>query len=145
MPFAFIPPPSLHLDVIFIAASLIVGLFVVIESSVMIKNDGKMPMLTAFAIIGIITSTWTFVACLAFYFLDFGLLGTAVAAVYPLYSILSLLYSTKLLRGTDLPDDPMDIALPLPYLQFCQAFGLVYAVLCVAALFEVYGVLKLPL
>lgn len=127
----------------FIIASLLVAVLVVVESMMLMKNEGKMPKHSGFAIISLITTSWTVVSCLALYFLDFARIGIAVPVMYPLYSLLGFLYSAKLMRKDDLPDDPMDLVVPAKYLQFCQSFGLVYALLCIVALVEQMGYLAI--
>lgn len=128
---------------IYICASLFVALCVIIEANLLEGNGGKMPSGRVFVLAGIVSTSWTLVSGLAWFFLELKLLGSVVAFVYPLYSILGLLYSARLMRGVDLPDDPMKIALPIKYLHFCRSFGIVYFALCLLAIFEHFGRISL--
>ncbi|MFC0821116.1 hypothetical protein [Moraxella marmotae] len=130
------------LENLLIVCSLLVAILVMIESTLLERNGGKLLIGNGFfMIISLTTSVWSLVSCVAWYFLDFYGLGLAVVASYPLYALLGLVYSMHLMRGTDV-DDPADVALPAQYLSFCKSFGLVYAVLCACALAQVMGWLK---
>lgn len=132
-------------ELAFVSASLLVAVLVFLESAMVDRNGGKMPQAGQFAIVSLSTTIWTVVSCVAWYFLDFRGVMAAVPAVYPLYSLLGLIYSNYLLRNEDIPDDPLDLVLPQKYLRFCQSFALVYAGLCLAAIADGLGLIKLPI
>ncbi len=127
------------LPTVYVCTSLFVALSVIIEATLLEKNGGKMPVGRMFMVVSIFSTAWTLVSGLAWFFLELELFGSVVAFVYPLYSILGLLYSARLMRGVDLPDDPAQIALPIKYLHYCRSFGIVYFALCLVAVFELFG------
>lgn len=131
------------LPTIYVCASLFVALCVIIEANLLEHNGGKMPSGRVFMLASIVSISWTLISGLAWFFLELELLGSVVAFIYPLYSILGLLYSARLMRGVDLPEDPMQIALPIKYLHYCRSFGIVYFALCLMAIFELFGRIKI--
>lgn len=135
--------PDFSIEVVFVALSLIIAIFVMIESTLLERNGGKLLLNNgAFMLISLSTSAWMVAAFLAWYFLDLRGLSLVVAMVYPLYGLLGLVYSAMLMRGIEV-DDPAEVALPKKYLSFCKSFGLVYSVLCLAALLESIGLIQL--
>lgn len=135
--------PDFSLEVVFIALSLMIAIFVMIESTLLERNGGKLLLKNStFMFISLSTSAWMVAACLAWYFLDLVGLGLVVAMVYPLYGLLGLAYSAMLMRGIEI-DDPDEVALPKKYLSFCKSFGLVYSILCLTALLESVGLIQI--
>lgn len=123
----------------YIFASLFVAFCVVVEASLLERNGGKIPSGRFFVLVSIVSTAWTLISGLAWFLLEFQLFGSVVAFIYPLYSIIGLLYSARLMRGVDLPDDPTKIALPIKYLHYCRSFGIAYFALCLVAIFELFG------
>ena len=118
--------PDFSLEVVFIALSLMIAIFVMIESTLLERNGGKLLLKNSiFMFISLSTSAWMVAACLAWYFLDLVGLGLVVAMVYPLYGLLA------------------EMALPKKYLSFCKSFGLVYSILCLTALLESVGLIQI--
>lgn len=126
---------------LFIICSLVVAICVVIESTLLERNEGKLLLEHKFfMIISLLTSVWSFASCIAWYFLQFEGLGMSVVAAYPIYALLGLFYSMKIMKGVNV-DDPAEVVLPRQYLSFCKSFGLVYALLCMAALVQKIGLM----
>lgn len=132
-------------ELAFLSAAPFVGLLVYIEANMLTHSGGKMPQNNSFAFISLTTTAWTLISCLAWYFLDFKGIAAAVPAVYPLYSLLGIIYSNYLLKDADVPDDPLELVISAKYLQFCKSFALVFIGLCLAVLADMLNVVKLPL
>ncbi|MFA9486179.1 MULTISPECIES: hypothetical protein [unclassified Moraxella] len=124
----------------FVMASAVVAVLVWIESSWTLKNAGKLPEVSAFAIISLISSAWFAASGLALFFLELDNLQMSVAAVYGLHCVAGWFYSAKLISATDI-DDPRDLVIPEKYLNFSRSFALVFLALCIFVLL----VPKLPI
>lgn len=79
--------PDFSLEVVFIALSLMIAIFVMIESTLLERNGGKLLLKNSiFMFISLSTSAWMVAACLAWYFFGscrFGLGGSdGVSAVW---------------------------------------------------------------
>lgn len=128
----------------FLVASFIVAVLVFIEAAMIRANAGKLPQHTPFMLVSLVTSVWSLVSLAAIFFITLEPLPQAVAAIYPLYALLSLVYSARLMKDEDVPDDPFDIVIPAKHLSFNQSFALVFAPLCALALAQALGWVSLP-
>lgn len=130
---------------IYLWASLAVALMIIIENGLLRRYGGRLPNTPLLMVISITTSIWGFVVPAALYFLPIEGVMRAVPVAYIVYVFATLVYSFRLVRGKDLPDDPNDIIMPSAYMNFCQSFGIVYLLLCMVVLAWHYGVVQLPL
>ncbi|WP_157073979.1 hypothetical protein [Moraxella oblonga] len=123
--------------ILYVLASLVIAVLTWIESTLIAKNNGKLPSSAFFAVISILTSSWFIISALALYFLDFDGVMISVPVAYGVYSVMGWFKGVRLM-GDDLPDDPKDIVLPTKYLTYTQSFALVFAGLCMAMLAHPY-------
>ncbi|WP_294033625.1 hypothetical protein [uncultured Moraxella sp.] len=130
---------------IYLWASLAVALMIIIENGLLRRHGGRLPNTPVLMVISMVTSIWGFVVPAAMYFLPIDGLMRAVPVAYIVYVFATLVYSFRLVRGKDLPDDPNDIIMPSAYMNFCQSFGIVYLLLCAVVLAWHYGIIHLPL
>ncbi|WP_227543412.1 hypothetical protein [Moraxella cuniculi] len=131
------------LENIFVILSFFISWLVMLESFLLEKNGGKLPLDNQpFMIASLMSSAWSVASLLAWWLLSFTGLGLVVVIVYPLYSLLGFIYSTVLIRDAKVLR-PEDLVLPVKYLHFCRSFGLVYMLLCLCALAERMGMLQL--
>lgn len=130
---------------IYLWASLAVALMIIIENGLLRRHGGRLPNTPVLMVISMVTSIWGFVVPAAMYFLPIDGLMRAVPVAYIVYVFATLVYSFRLVRGKDLPDNPNDIIMPSAYMNFCQSFGIVYLLLCAVVLAWHYGIIHLPL
>ena len=130
---------------IYLWASLAVALMIIIENGLLRRHGGRLPNTPVLMVISMVTSIWGVVVPAAMYFLPIDGLMRAVPVAYIVYVFATLVYSFRLVRGKDLPDDPNDIIMPSAYMNFCQSFGIVYLLLCAVVLAWHYGIIHLPL
>ncbi len=130
---------------IYLWASLAVALMIIIENGLLRRHGGRLPNTPVLMVISMVTSIWGFVVPAAMYFLPIDGLMRAVPVTYIVYVFATLVYSFRLVRGKDLPDNPNDIIMPSAYMNFCQSFGIVYLLLCAVVLAWHYGIIHLSL
>ncbi len=116
-------------ETLYIVASYIIAVFIWLESTWVLNNDGKLPESNIFAVVSLATSSWLVVSGLALFFLEFNGLSMSVPVAYGIYSLMGWIYGARLISTKDI-DDPKDIVLPVKYLNFCRSFALVFALLC---------------
>lgn len=117
-------------EILYVLVSLIIAVLIWLESSWVLRNQGKLPESNVFAVISLMTSSWLVVSGLALFFLEFDGIMMSVPVIYGIYSLLGWVYGVRLVSTKDI-DDPKDLVLPEKYLNFCRSFALVFALLCI--------------
>lgn len=130
------------MDYLYVIASMIVAIGILIQGWFLYKNQGKLPNLPLFHLLSLLESCWVLVSGLALYFLDFDNLAICVPVVYLAYTLLGFFYASKTMSSKEAPPTTLDeIVIDTRYISFCQSFAVVYLGLCGATLYFSFGLL----
>ena len=129
----------MSLEKFYVVASFLVAICVWLEAQMLLKNSGKLPQKSIFAMIGLLTSVWLLISVAALYFLEFDRFSISVPVVYIIYSVMGWVYSTILMKGQEIPNNPKDFVIPTQYLMYSKSFAWVFATLCLFVLVVTYA------
>lgn len=119
---------------IYIAMSAFVAIIIWIEGSKLISTKGKMPNSNWFYVGSILETLWFFVSGTILYFVEMSPIYKVVPVVYMIYSLYGWVYITRLISNHELPNSAEDIIIPKPYIEYSQAFAMVFLLLCIGLL-----------
>ncbi|MFW2177081.1 MULTISPECIES: hypothetical protein [unclassified Moraxella] len=124
---------------LYVAGTVIVGLFISYESLLLKRYQGKMPDSSLFHFSSMLETVWSIVSIAVLYFADFSPLFKVVPVAYILYSLFGWLYGFYLLKDTDIDiDDIENIQMPSKYMDYSLSFSMVIILTSLSILTKSY-------
>ncbi|PIE47505.1 MAG: hypothetical protein CSA42_02765 [Gammaproteobacteria bacterium] len=119
---------------IYIVISIFVAIVIWMGGNKLISTKGKMPNSTWFYLGSTLETLWFFVSGTILYFVEMSPIYKVVPVVYMIYSLYGWIYVTRLISTNEIPNSAEDIIIPKPYIEYSQAFAMVFLLLCIGLL-----------
>lgn len=111
---------------LFLAMSALVGVGIMLEMGILIRNKGKVPSIAFVHWLSFFNIIWVFVCGAVLYFMELTALQKSIPMLFIFYHIFAIFYGSANIDG--IPERLEDIEFKKPYLDFGFSFGLVFMV-----------------